>query len=48
MDSVEDAADGDLEWSEVGINSVDFKGVSRRTQMGMLLVTILPRSEPRS
>ena len=41
MDSVEDAADGDLEWSEVGITSVDFKGVSRRTRLRTFLVTIM-------
>ena len=41
MDSIEDAADGDLEWNEVGINSVEFKGVSRRTRLRTLLVTIM-------
>ena len=48
LDSAEDAIDGDLERSEVGINSVDFKEVPRKTQMGALLVNILPLVLPSS
>ena len=42
LNSAKDVVDGDLEWSEVGINSVDFEGVSGRTRLGTLLVTIAP------
>ena len=40
LNSAKDVVDGDLEWSEVCINSLDFKGVSGRTRLGTLLVTI--------
>ena len=41
MDGAENAVDEDLERSKVGINSVELKGISRRTRLGALLVTIL-------